>query len=74
MPKGSDLLVAALENAGASASGVPGEENLDVVESFPQLQDQARSTRRAAAAFMAATRPGLPENQACASRRSGQVR
>ena len=33
MPKGSDLLVAALENEGVDRIfGVPGEENLDVVE------------------------------------------
>ena len=32
--KGSDLLVAALENEGVEQIfGVPGEENLDVVES-----------------------------------------
>jgi len=35
MPKGSDLLVAALENEGVDrVFGVPGEENLDVVESL----------------------------------------
>src|SRR5271154_471465 len=35
MPKGSDLLVAALENEGVDRIfGVPGEENLDVVESL----------------------------------------
>ena len=34
MPKGSDLLVAALANEGVERIfGVPGEENLDVVES-----------------------------------------
>jgi thiamine pyrophosphate-dependent acetolactate synthase large subunit-like protein len=33
MPKGSDLLVRALENEGVErVFGVPGEENLDVVE------------------------------------------
>jgi thiamine pyrophosphate-dependent acetolactate synthase large subunit-like protein len=33
MTKGSDLLVAALENEGVEPIfGVPGEENLDVVE------------------------------------------
>ena len=42
MPKGSDLLVAALENEGVDRIlGVPGEENLDVVEVASQLQDQA---------------------------------
>jgi acetolactate synthase-1/2/3 large subunit len=35
MPKGSDLLVAALANEGVERIfGVPGEENLDVVESL----------------------------------------
>ena len=35
MPKGSDLLVAALENEGVGhVFGVPGEENLDVLESL----------------------------------------
>ncbi|MFT2568403.1 thiamine pyrophosphate-binding protein, partial [Escherichia coli] len=35
MVKGSDLLVAALENEGVErVFGVPGEENLDVVESL----------------------------------------
>ena len=38
MPKGSDLLVAALENEGVDRIfGVPGEENLDVVESLRSL-------------------------------------
>ena len=35
MTKGSDLLVAALENEGVDRIfGIPGEENLDVVESL----------------------------------------
>ena len=42
MPKGSDLLVATLENEGVDRIfGVPGEENLDVVESSAKLFDQA---------------------------------
>ena len=41
--KGSDLLVAALENEGVDRIfGIPGEENLDVVESHPQIVDPAR--------------------------------
>jgi hypothetical protein len=37
MTKGFDLLVAALENEGVDRIfGVPGEENLDVVESLRQ--------------------------------------
>ena len=40
--KGSDLLVAALENEGVDRIfGVPGEENLDVVESLAALVDRA---------------------------------
>ena len=35
MAKGSDLLIAALENEGvARIFGIPGEENLDLVESL----------------------------------------
>ena len=38
MTKGSDLLVAALENEGVEyIFGVPGEENLDVVEALTQF-------------------------------------
>src|SRR5438270_10542602 len=67
MPKGSDLLVAALENEGVDRIfGVPGEENLDVVESLRTSSIELVITRHAqAAAFMAAThgrltgRPGV---------------
>jgi acetolactate synthase I/II/III large subunit len=57
MTKGSDLLVAALENEGVERIfGVPGEENLDVVESLRQSKIQLIITRHEqAAAFMAAT-------------------
>lgn len=57
MPKGSDLLVAALENEGVDRIfGVPGEENLDVVESLRKSSIQLNLTRHEqAAAFMAAT-------------------
>jgi acetolactate synthase I/II/III large subunit len=49
--KGSDLLVAALENEGVDRIfGVPGEENLDVVESLRrstiELVVTAMSSRR----------------------------
>jgi acetolactate synthase I/II/III large subunit len=65
--KGSDLLVAALENEGVDRIfGVPGEENLDVVESLRSSKIQLVLTRHEqAAAFMAAThgrltgRPGV---------------
>jgi len=65
--KGSDLLVAALENEGVDRIfGVPGEENLDVVESLRTSGISLVVTRHEqAAAFMAAThgrltgRPGV---------------
>jgi acetolactate synthase-1/2/3 large subunit len=57
MIKGSDLLVAALENEGVERIfGIPGEENLDVVESIRKSSIQLVLTRHEqAAAFMAAT-------------------
>src|SRR5580692_7509049 len=57
MRKGSDLLVAALENEGVEKIfGVPGEENLDVVESLRQSKIELVLTRHEQpAAFMAAT-------------------
>jgi acetolactate synthase-1/2/3 large subunit len=57
MPKGSDLLVAALANEGVEQIfGVPGEENLDVVESLRTSKIKLILTRHEqAAAFMAAT-------------------
>src|SRR5215218_10463775 len=65
--KGSDLLVAALEREGVDrVFGVPGEENLDVVESLRESSIELVLTRHEqAAAFMAAThgrltgRPGV---------------
>lgn len=67
MTKGSDLLVAALEQEGVEQIfGVPGEENLDVVESLRTSKIRLIITRHEqAAAFMAATygrltgRPGV---------------
>jgi acetolactate synthase-1/2/3 large subunit len=57
MAKGSDLLVAALENEGVERIfGVPGEENLDVVESLRRSRIELVLTRHEqGAAFMAAT-------------------
>src|ERR1700742_4699618 len=57
MRKGSDLFVAALENEGVErVFGVPGEENLDVVESLRTSSIELVLTRHEqAAAFMAAT-------------------
>ena len=67
MTKGSDLLVAALENEGVERIfAVPGEENLDVLESLHSSKIDLIVTRHEqAAAFMAATygrltgRPGV---------------
>src|SRR6266576_5756271 len=57
MQKGSDLLVAALESEGVDRIfGVPGEENLDVVESLRTSRIELVLTRHEQpAAFMAAT-------------------
>src|SRR5579859_4803555 len=57
MIKASDLLVAALENEGVDrVFGIPGEENLDVVESLRKSSIKLIITRHEqAAAFMAAT-------------------
>jgi acetolactate synthase-1/2/3 large subunit len=57
MLKGSDLLVAALENEGVDRIfGIPGEENLDFVESLRKSSIELVLTRHEqAAAFMAAT-------------------
>ena len=67
MTKGSDLFVAALENEGVERIfGVPGEENLDTVESLRTSSIELVVTRHEqSAAFMAATygrltgRPGV---------------
>src|SRR3954466_597407 len=67
MVKGSDLFVAALENEGVERIfGVPGEENLDTVESLRLSSIELVVTRHEQpAAFMAATygrltgRPGV---------------
>ncbi|RUZ00636.1 acetolactate synthase large subunit [Mesorhizobium sp. M7A.F.Ca.CA.001.12.2.1] len=57
MTKGSDLFVAALENEGVERIfGIPGEENLDIVESIRRSSIQLILPRHEqAAAFMAAT-------------------
>jgi acetolactate synthase-1/2/3 large subunit len=57
MNKGSGLLVAALENEGVERIfGIPGEENLDVVESLCSSRIELVITRHEqAAGFMAAT-------------------
>src|SRR6516162_761303 len=65
--KGSDLLVAALENEGVGRIfGLPGEENLDLIESVRRSSIKLIVTRHEqAASFMAAThgrltgRPGV---------------
>ena len=57
MRKGADLLVAALENEGVERIfGIPGEENLAIVESLRRSKIELVLTRHEqAAAFMAAT-------------------
>jgi acetolactate synthase-1/2/3 large subunit len=57
MAKGSDLLVAALENDGVECIfALPGEENLDVIESLRHSKIKLVLTRHEqAAGFMAAT-------------------
>jgi acetolactate synthase I/II/III large subunit len=57
MSKGSDLLVAALENDGVECIfALPGEENLDVIESLRHSKIKLVLTRHEqAAGFMAAT-------------------
>src|SRR5579864_3197560 len=57
MPKGSDLLVVALENEGVERIfGIPGEENLAVVEALRRSKvDLVLTRHEQAAAFMAAT-------------------
>src|ERR1700688_1684087 len=67
MVKASDLLIAALENEGVDRIfGIPGEENLDIVESIRKSSIQLILTpHEQAAAVMAATygrltgRPGV---------------
>jgi acetolactate synthase-1/2/3 large subunit len=61
MRKGSDLLVAALENEGVERIfGLPGEENLAVVESLRSSRIELVLTRHEqAASFMAATQGRL---------------
>jgi acetolactate synthase I/II/III large subunit len=61
MTKGSALLVAALENEGVDRIfGIPGEENLDLVESLRTSKIELVLTRHEqAAAFMAATQGRL---------------
>ena len=67
MTEGSDLFVAALESEGVNRIfGIPGEENLDVVESLRAYSIELVLTRHEqAGSFMAAThgrltgRPGV---------------
>ena len=57
MPKASDLFVAGLEDGGVEyVFGVPGEENLDLIESLRTSKIRLVLTRHEqAAGFMAAT-------------------
>ena len=77
MSKGSDLLVAALENEGVDRIfGVPGEENLDVVESLRGSKIELVLTRHEQAAGVHGGDPWAADRQAraCASRRSAPAR
>ena len=73
MVKGSDLFVAALENEGVEqVFGIPGEENLDAVESLRKSHIKLVVTRHEqSAAFMAATYGRLTGGPGCASRTLG---
>jgi acetolactate synthase-1/2/3 large subunit len=66
--KGSDLMVAALEKEGVDRIfGIPGEENLDVLESLRRSKIKLVLTRHEqAAGFMAATYGALPDAWVCA--------
>src|SRR5207237_8506533 len=61
--KGSDVLVAALENEGVQRIfALPGEENLDVIESLRKSRIELVLTRHEqAASFMASTQGRLTE-------------
>ena len=67
MTKGSDLFVAALENEGVERIfGVPGEENLDTLESLRTSSIELVVTRHEqSAAFMAATYGRRPRSTWC---------
>ena len=76
MTKGSDLLVAALENEGVERIfALPGEENLDVLESLRNSKIELVLTRHEqAAAFMAATQGRLTGRPGVCCRRWGRAR
>ena len=73
MTKGSDLFVAALENEGVERIfGVPGEENLDTVESLRTSSIELVVTRHEqSAAFMAATYGRLTGQARCLHQHAG---
>ena len=76
MAKGSDLLVAALENEGVDRIfGIPGEENLDVVESLRASSIELVLTRHEQAPPSWPPRTGGSRaSRASASRPSGPGR
>jgi thiamine pyrophosphate-dependent acetolactate synthase large subunit-like protein len=72
MTKGSDLLVAALEREGVDRIfGVPGEENLDVVESLRTSSIELVLTRIGIGGSLAA--PPLPHHRTYGSVYGGSV-
>ena len=74
MVKGSDLLVAALEHEGVDrVFGVPGEENLDVVESLRKSKitatyTAARNTATNTAAIVVTDTPAITQFMATSFR------
>lgn len=73
---GADLFVGALENEGVEyIFGVPGEENLDLLESLRTSTIRLILTRHEqVAGFMAATYGRSPASRAFASARWGRAR
>ena len=65
MTKGSDLLVAALENEGVDRIfALPGEENLDVVEFAAAFEDRAGADAARAGGGLHGGDPGAADRPA----------
>ena len=75
MAKGSDLLVAALENEGVDRIfGVPGEENLDVLESLRHSKIKLILTRHEQGAVFAATQSRIVSSAASGTTVTGTIK
>ena len=75
MTKASDLFIQCLEEEGVEyVFGVPGEENLDFLDSLSRSKSIKLILTRheQGAGFMAATYAGIPARPASAWRRSGR--